>query len=51
MSASKSMSTVTDAGVNRANEYPPTKLIPLQGCSTSEAYQLLNDRMSFLIKS
>ncbi|XP_055831677.1 uncharacterized protein LOC129900689 [Solanum dulcamara] len=44
MSASKSISTVADAGVNRVNEYPPTKLIPLQGCSTSEAFQLLNDR-------
>ncbi|KAH0751126.1 hypothetical protein KY290_030358 [Solanum tuberosum] len=41
MSAAKS---VSDAGVNRVNEYPPTKLIPLQGCCTSEAFQLLNDR-------
>ncbi|KAK4338644.1 hypothetical protein RND71_043131 [Anisodus tanguticus] len=45
MSASKSISTIADAGgVNRVNEYPPTRLIPLQGCSTSEAFQLLNDR-------
>ncbi|XP_060176418.1 uncharacterized protein LOC132606801 [Lycium barbarum] len=44
MSASKSVSTVADAGVNRVNEYPPTRLIPLQGCSTSDAFQLLNDR-------
>ncbi|MCD7473517.1 hypothetical protein HAX54_015424 [Datura stramonium] len=46
MSASKSISTIADAGgVNRVNEYPPTRLIPLQGCCTSEAFQLLNDRM------
>ncbi|PHU16193.1 hypothetical protein BC332_17398 [Capsicum chinense] len=44
MSASKFISTVADSGVNRVNEYPPTKLIPLQGCCTSEAFQLLNDR-------
>ncbi|XP_009794452.1 uncharacterized protein LOC107761999 [Nicotiana tabacum] len=45
ISASSSVSTVADAsGVNRANEYPPTRLIPLQGCGTSEAFQLLNDR-------
>ncbi|MCE3052241.1 hypothetical protein HAX54_051975 [Datura stramonium] len=45
MSASKSISTIADAGgVNRVNEYPPTRLIPLQGCCTSEAFQLLNDR-------
>ncbi|CAN4101138.1 unnamed protein product [Withania somnifera] len=44
MSASKYISTVADAGVNRVNEYPPAKLIPLQGCSTGEASQLLNDR-------
>ncbi|CAN4098642.1 unnamed protein product [Withania somnifera] len=42
--SSKSISTVADAGVNRVNEYVPAKLIPLQGCSTSEASQLLNDR-------
>ncbi|KAJ8559417.1 hypothetical protein K7X08_003475 [Anisodus acutangulus] len=45
ISASKSTSTIADTGgVNQANEYPPTRLIPLQGCSISEAFQLLNDR-------
>lgn len=33
---------------NRANESVRGKLIPLHGCGTSEASQLLNNRMLYL---
>ncbi|KAG2652228.1 hypothetical protein PVAP13_1NG337200 [Panicum virgatum] len=35
---------------NVQNDYNQTRLVPLEGCSASEASQLLNDRM-FLCKT
>ncbi|OIT25803.1 PREDICTED: uncharacterized protein LOC109215824 isoform X2 [Nicotiana attenuata] len=45
ISASRSTSTLDDAGGRyQANDSHRTGLIPLQGCSGSDAFQLLNNR-------